>query len=160
MGSGWCAGAPGDYPGSVEAQFLPDDEAETDAAWIARRIEELVAAGEPVREGSMTRPVQYEDCCILLSARGDFPAYVEALTARGIPVYADARENLMEAPHIRPLISLLKVIDNPGAGYLSGCGHAWGRVFGFTDDDLVRCGHRAPRCRRNRTPEMPESPPA
>ena len=57
--------------------------------------------------------MQYEDCCILLSARGDFPAYVEALTARGIPVYADARENLMEAPHIRPLISLLKVIDNP-----------------------------------------------
>ena len=50
-------GAPGDYSGSVEAQFLPDDEAETDAAWIARRIEELVAAGEPVREGSTTRPV-------------------------------------------------------------------------------------------------------
>ena len=36
--------------------------------------------------------MQYEDCCILLAARIDFPAYVEALTARGIPVYADARE--------------------------------------------------------------------
>ena len=130
-------GAPGDYSGSVEAQFLPDDEAETDAAWIARRIEELVAAGEPVREGSTTRPVQYEDCCILLSARGDFPAYVEALTARGIPVYADARENLMEAPHIRPLISLLKVIDNPAQDiYLAAA--MLGPVFGFTDDDLVR----------------------
>ena len=130
-------GAPRDYPGSVEAQFLPDDEAETDAAWIARRIEELVAAGEPVREGSTTRPVQYEDCCILLSARGDFPAYVEALTARGIPVYADARENLMEAPHIRPLISLLKVIDNPAQDiYLAAA--MLGPVFGFTDDDLVR----------------------
>ena len=130
-------GAPGDYSGSVEAQFLPDDEAEMDAAWIARRIEELVAAGEPVREGSTTRPVQYEDCCILLSARGDFPAYVEALTARGIPVYADARENLMEAPHIRPLISLLKVIDNPAQDiYLAAA--MLGPVFGFTDDDLVR----------------------
>ena len=130
-------GAPGDYSGSVEVQFLPDDEAETDAAWIARRIEELVAAGEPVREGSTTRPVQYEDCCILLSARGDFPAYVEALTARGIPVYADARENLMEAPHIRPLISLLKVIDNPAQDiYLAAA--MLGPVFGFTDDDLVR----------------------
>ena len=130
-------GAPGDYSGSVEAQFLPDDEAEMDAAWIARRIEELVAAGEPVREGSTTRPGQYEDCCILLSARGDFPAYVEALTARGIPVYADARENLMEAPHIRPLISLLKVIDNPAQDiYLAAA--MLGPVFGFTDDDLVR----------------------
>ena len=130
-------GAPSEYAGSVEAQFLPDDTAETDAAWIAGRIEELVKNGEPVRDGAGTRPVQYEDCCILLSARGDFPAYVEALTARGIPVYADARENLMEAPHIRPLISLLKVIDNPAQDiYLAAA--MLGPVFGFTDDDLVR----------------------
>ncbi len=35
-------GAPGEYTGSVEAQFLPDDETETDAGWIAGRIAELV----------------------------------------------------------------------------------------------------------------------
>ena len=80
--------------------------------------------GEPVREGSTTRPVRYEDCCILLAARTEFPAYVEALTARGIPVYADARENLMLAPHIRPLIALLKVIDDPSQDILSGRRHA------------------------------------
>ena len=130
-------GAPGDYAGSVEAHFLPDDTAETDAAWIAQRIEELVQNGTPVRDGSSTRPVQYEDCCILLAARGDFLAYEEALTARGIPVYADARENLMTAPHIRPLISLLKVIDNPAQDiYLAAA--MLGPMFGFTDDDLVR----------------------
>ena len=130
-------GAPGEYAGSVEAHFLPDDTAETDAAWIAQRVEELVKNGEPVRDGSSTRPVQYEDCCILLAARGDFLAYEEALTARGIPVYADARENLMEAAHIRPLISLLKVIDNPAQDiYLAAA--MLGPMFGFTDDDLVR----------------------
>ena len=130
-------GAPGKYAGSVEAQFLPDDTAETDAAFIAKRIAELVASGEPVREGSATRPVQYEDLCILLAARGDFPAYVEALTAKGIPVYADARENLLDAPHIRPLIALLKVIDNPAQDiYLAAA--MLGPLFGFTDDDLVR----------------------
>ena len=130
-------GAPGEYAGSVEAHFLPDDTAETDAAWIAQRIEELVQNGIPVRDGSSTRPVQYEDCCILLAARGDFLAYEEALTARGIPVYADARENLMTAPHIRPLISLLKVIDNPAQDiYLAAA--MLGPMFGFTDDDLVR----------------------
>lgn len=130
-------GAPGEYVGSVEAHFLPDDTAETDAAWIAQRIEELVQNGTPVRDGSSTRPVQYEDCCILLAARGDFLAYEEALTARGIPVYADARENLMTAPHIRPLISLLKVIDNPAQDiYLAAA--MLGPMFGFTDDDLVR----------------------
>ena len=130
-------GAPGEYVGSVEAHFLPDDTAETDAAWIAQHIEELVQNGTPVRDGGSVRPVQYEDCCILLAARGDFLAYEEALTARGIPVYADARENLMTAPHIRPLISLLKVIDNPAQDiYLAAA--MLGPMFGFTDDDLVR----------------------
>ncbi len=121
----------------MEAHFLPDDTAETDANFIAEKIEQLVAAGEPVREGSATRPVRYEDCCILLAARGDFPAYAEALTARGIPVYADARENLLDAPHIRPLIALLRVIDNPAQDiYLAAA--MLGPMFGFTDDDLVR----------------------
>ena len=130
-------GAPGEYAGSVEAHFLPDDTAETDAAFIAEKIAQMVAAGEPVREGGTTRPVRYEDCCVLLAARGDFPAYTEALTARGIPVYADARENLLEAPHIRPLIALLRVIDNPAQDiYLAAA--MLGPLFGFTDDDLVR----------------------
>ena len=130
-------GAPGAYEGSVEVHFLPDDAAETDAKYIADRIEAMVASGEPVRDGGTTRPVQYEDCCVLLAARGDFPAYAEALTARGIPVYADARENLLDAPHIRPLIALLRVIDNPAQDiYLAAA--MLGPMFGFTDDDLVR----------------------
>ena len=61
-------GAPGAYEGSVEAHFLPDDAAETDAQYIADRIEAMVASGEPVRDGGTTRPVQYEDCCVLLAA--------------------------------------------------------------------------------------------
>ena len=135
-------GAPGEYAGSVEACFLPDDTAETDAECIARKIEALMTSGEQVRDGGSTRPVQYEDCCILLAARGDFPAYVEALTAHGIPVYADARENLLDAPHIRPLIALLKVIDNPAQDiYLAAA--MLGPLFGFTDDDLVRLRARA-----------------
>ncbi len=130
-------GAPGDYQGSVEACLLPDDEQETDAAWIAARIAALVAGGEPVRGDSGVRPVRYEDCCILLAARTSFPVYVRALTERGIPVYADARENLFEAAHIRPLVALLKIIDNPAQDiYLAAA--MLGPVFGFTDDDLVR----------------------
>ena len=145
-------GAPGSYAGSVEVQFLPDDTAETDAAWMAQHIQELVLSGEPVRAGDTTRPVQYEDCCILLSARGDFPVYVEALAARGIPVYADARENLMQAPHIRPLIALLKVIDNPAQDiYLAAA--MLGPVFGFTDDDLVRLRAQSRQRQQEKTPD-------
>ena len=133
-----CGAASPDYPGGVEAVFLPDDSPETDAAWIAQRIEAMVAAGETVRAaGGGVRPVCYEDCCILLSARGDFTAYTEALTARGIPVYADAREDLLNAAHIRPLVALLRVIDNPAQDvYLAAA--MLGPLFGFSDDDLVR----------------------
>ena len=130
-------GAPGDYQGSVEACLLPDDEQETDAAWIAARIAALVAGGEPVRGDGGVRPVRYEDCCILLAARTSFPVYVRALTERGIPVYADARENLFEAAHIRPLVALLKIIDNPAQDIFLAAAML-GPVFGFTDDDLVR----------------------
>ena len=148
-------GAPGAYEGSVEAPFLPDDAAETDAQYIADRIEAMVASGEPVRDGSATRPVQYEDCCILLAARNDFPAYVEALTARGIPVYADARENLLDAPHIRPLIALLKVIDNPAQDiYLAAA--MLGPLFGFTDDDLVRLRARAEEIQKQQGENAPQ----
>ena len=148
-------GAPGEYTGSVEAHFLPDDTAETDAGWIARRIEEMVQSGEPVRDGSATRRVQYEDCCILLAARNDFPAYVEALTARGIPVYADARENLLDAPHIRPLIALLKVIDNPAQDiYLAAA--MLGPLFGFSDDDLVRLRARAEEIQKQQGENAPQ----
>ena len=95
-----------------------------------------MASGEPVRDGGTTRPVQYEDCCVLLAARGDFPAYAEALTARGIPVYADARENLLDAPHIRPLIALLRVIDNP-AQDIPLAAVLLSPMFPYTADDLV-----------------------
>ena len=96
-----------------------------------------MAEGFPVRSGGGTRPVQYQDCCILLAARGEFAAYTSALEARGIPVYADTRENLMEAAHIRPLIALLRVIDNPAQDvYLAAA--MLGPLFGFTEDDLVR----------------------
>ena len=108
-----------------------------------------------MREGSTTRPVRYEDCCVLLAARTEFPAYVEALTARGIPVYADARENLMLAPHIRPLIALLKVIDDPSQDiYLAAA--MLGPMFGFTEDDLVRLRARS----RQVQAEPDKSPPA
>lgn len=130
-------GAPGEYTGSVEVCFQAEDSAETEAAWVARRIFDLVQQGEMVRDGSALRPVRYEDCCILLSARANFPVYAEALTRLGIPVYADARENLLDAPHIRPLVALLRVLDNPAQDVCLAAAML-GPLFGFTEDDLVR----------------------
>ena len=154
-------GAPGEYAGSVEVCFQAEDSAETEAAWVARRIFDLVQQGEMVRDGSALRPVRYEDCCILLSARANFPVYAEALTRLGIPVYADARENLLDAPHIRPLVALLRVLDNPAQDVCLAAAML-GPLFGFTEDDLVRLrgGQRrgslygaADRCSGQRCPD-------
>lgn len=122
----------------MEVCFQAEDSAETEAAWVARRIFDLVQQGEMVRDGSALRPVRYEDCCILLSARANFPVYAEALTRLGIPVYADARENLLDAPHIRPLVALLRVLDNPAQDVCLAAAML-GPLFGFTEDDLCGC---------------------
>lgn len=130
-------GAPGEYRGGVHVEFLKDGTAENDARWIAGEIRRMMQEGTQVRDGSGTRPVRYEDFCILLSARADFPVYAGELEKWNIPVYADSRENLLEAAHIRPLIALLKVIDNP-AQDICLAATMLGPMFGFTDDDLVR----------------------
>lgn len=130
-------GAAGDYRGAAELHLLQAEEHEQEAAFVARRIEELVRQGTPVRCADGTRPLRYEDCCILLATRTRFRLYADALAARGIPVYADSAEDLLSAPHIRPLAALLRVIDNPAQDiYLAAA--MLGPMFGFTDDDLVR----------------------
>jgi len=131
-------GAPGGYAGHAEMQVLKTENAEDDARFVARRIRELVQDGTPVRDGKGgTRPLEYGDCCILLATRVNFQRYAEALQAQGIPVYADSAEDLLDAAHIRPLIALLRVIDNP-AQDISLAAAMLGPMFGFTDDDLVR----------------------
>ena len=130
-------GAPGEYTGHAEMQVLKTEAPEDDARFVARRIRELVQDGTPVRDGAGgTRPLEYGDCCILLATRANFQRYAEALQAQGIPVYADSAEDLLDAAHIRPLIALLRVIDNPAQDiYLAAA--MLGSMFGFTDDDLV-----------------------
>lgn len=127
-----------EYEGRVEAWVLQTEAAPGDARFVARRIHELVREGTPVRAGGgTTRPLRYEDCCILLAARKHFAAYADALAEWGIPVYADAAEDLLCAPHIRPLVALLRVIDNPAQDIFLAAAML-GPMFGLTDDDLVR----------------------
>ena len=126
-----------EYTGLAEAHVLQQTENEQEAAYVARRIRQLVQDGTPVRCADGTRPLRYEDCCILLSTRTRFRLYADALAALGIPVYADSAEDLLTAPHIRPLVALLRIIDNPAQDiYLAAA--MLGPMFGFTDDDLVQ----------------------
>lgn len=128
----------GGYAGGCEFRLVQSERPAGDAEYIARRIRQLMdpTGGFTVRGETGPRPPRYEDFCILLRSRGAFGDYAARLESEGIPVYVDRAENLLDAPEIRPVASLLRVLDNPAqdvhlaAVMLSGMG-------GFTPDDLV-----------------------
>jgi ATP-dependent helicase/nuclease subunit A len=137
-GQALICGAPGEYTGSVEAHVLRAQQSPGDAAYIAAEIRRMLDEGFPVRaENGGTRPLRCEDCCILLTTRGWFSEYEEALEAEGIPVYADTADDLFSAPQMRPLIALLRSIDNPSRN-IELAASMRSALFGFTDDDLLR----------------------
>ncbi|MCI2046590.1 MAG: UvrD-helicase domain-containing protein [Faecalibacterium sp.] len=136
-GQALVCGVPGTYPGKAEAHVLRTAERPGDAAWIAQRIRRMLDEAYPVREGTGTRPLRCEDCCILLTTRGWFGAYEKALEAVGIPVYADTADDLLSAPQMRPLIALLRTIDNPSQN-IELAAAMRSALFGFSDDDLLR----------------------
>lgn len=109
-----------------------------DAPFVAQRIAALMAQenGFVVRDGETTRPPRYEDFCILLRSRSGAECYAAALEAQGVPVHIDRAENLLNTPEVSPMVSLLRVLDNPAqdehlAAVMLNLG-------GFVPDDLVR----------------------
>ena len=136
----------GGYMGGCEVRLVESTRPEAEAEYAARRIAELTdpAGGFAVRDGAGgTRPARYEDFCILLRSRGSFEVFADALEARGIPAYVDRAENLLDAPEVRPVASLLRVLDNPAqdvhlAAVMLG-------LSGFEPDDLVRLRAERPK---------------
>lgn len=114
-----------------------------DAEAVAETIARMVAEGFAVREKGGTRPCKWDDFCILLRGRARFVQYAGALGRRGVPVYADTGESWLTSPEVSPVLSLLRVIDNPGqevhlaAALLSP-------LFRFTPDDLTCLRANAP----------------
>ena len=135
----------GGYTGSCQVSLVESEESCADARYIAAQIARLTAPSSDftVREGEGVRPARYEDFCILLRSRGSFDAYADALEAQGVPVYVDRAENLLEAPEVRVLASLVRVLDNPAqdvhlAAVMLG-------LSGFEPDDLVRLRTQRPK---------------
>ena len=132
------------YPGLCEVDVIDGADVAGDAATIARRIAAMMEAGFAVRGKEGPRPCRYEDFCILLRGRSDFPVYEEALRAAGIPVFADTAADLLDAPHIRPFSALLRVIDNP-AQDIPLAAVLLSPMFPYTPDDLVALRRACPQ---------------
>ena len=134
-------GKPDAYEGLCELCVVEQADAAGDAAAIAARIQAMVDEGFPVRCPEGQRPCRFEDFCILLRGRSDFPIYEAALRAAGVPVYADVAADLLDAPHVRPFAALLSILDNP-AQDVDLAAVLLSPLYPYTPDDLVRLRSR------------------
>ena len=115
-----------------------------EAAFVAKRIREMLEAGTPVRGEKGLRPVTPGDIVILMRAPGSrAAAYQQALENQGISCCTDAGVDILESPEVRTLQSLLQTVSNPRQDIpLLGCMAS--PLFGFTAEDLakIRAGSR------------------
>lgn len=92
------------------------DSLQLEARMVAKRISDLIDSGFMVydKNTKMYRKVEYRDIVILMRAAArPSPVYMDELSNKGIPVYADAGTGYFEVTEIQTMLSLLQIIDNP-----------------------------------------------
>lgn len=116
---------------------VQEDTYAEEAAFVAQKIEQLLAQGMTVRDGGQTRAVTAGDIVILLRSPGSSGGYYrQALAARGIRCASGSAEDLLQTPQIATLYALLQVIQNPLSD-IPLLAVLTSPVFGFTADDLA-----------------------
>ncbi|MBQ4082518.1 MAG: UvrD-helicase domain-containing protein [Clostridia bacterium] len=120
-------------------------DVEAEAEYIAEEIEHLcahpsVTMNEAEQKHatslSLLRPARYGEIAILLRFRTHMAEYADALRRRGIPVWTDAAQNLMEVPAVSRVCSLLRVIQNPHDD-IALLAVLLSPIFGFSPDELA-----------------------
>ena len=138
-----CAAGYQDKPGcETELQLIQRESgvpAETaEAAYLARRIRELVEGGFTVTEQEGERPIRYGDICILLRSANRYAhAYAQELSRLGVPARATVTGGFFAAPEIQVVLSLLQVVDNPNQD-IPLLAVLMSPLYGFSADDAAR----------------------
>ncbi len=89
-----------------------------EATYVANCIADLLTGGATLANG---RPITPGDIVILMRNRAGLSAYMQALSARGIPTGSEeldalnAGRDLLHGSDMTYLVNLLRVIDNPDA---------------------------------------------
>lgn len=120
------------------------DQYETEARFVAERIEALLREPAMIRQADALRPVRPGDVVILLRSPGSSAGiYRRALEARGIPVAAGTGGSVLDTGEAEVLLALLRVLDNPLQDIPLEAVLA-SPVFRFTADHLgrMRAAHR------------------
>ena len=108
-----------------------------EAAYVARRIQEMLDTGTLIRDKDTLRPVRPDDIVILLRSPGSVGGqFRNALEARGIRCTTGGGTNLLEASEIQTLRSILQIVSNPRQDIPLIAAMA-SPVFGFSADELA-----------------------
>ncbi len=123
--------------GTDEEEESPE-KTQTEAAFVARRIKELLDGGLTVPDGENgARPASYGDFAILLrSVRDKAGVYAEALGALGIPAAFDGGEGFFETLEVSTALAVLEITDNPRQD-VPLIAALRSPVYGFTADELA-----------------------
>ena len=100
----------------VELWTIPVAEStyEEEAAFVAKRISELIDGTHYVRNGTELRPIEIGDIAILLRSPGSVGGhYKNALANLGIPCATGGGNDLLQEEEIAVIRALLQTISNP-----------------------------------------------
>ena len=135
--------------GDSNKEALPDAEIEfyaieavqdtyaEEAAFVAKRIRQLLDSGSLVRGEDGLRPVMPEDIAIILRSPGSVGAeFAYALESAGVPCCFGNEQDVLQSEEVQFLTSLLQVIDNPLQD-IPLVAVMMNRVFGFTADEMA-----------------------
>ena len=121
----------------LHAIEIREDTYEEEAAYVAKRCQELLDGRHMVRQGDGLRPIVADDIVILLRSPGSVGRhFVSALERVGIRCTSGGGQDLLKTGEIMSLRSLLQTIQNPRQDIplISALASP---VFGFTADDLA-----------------------
>lgn len=111
---------------------------ELEAAYIARRIREIMSSNMTVTDGDEKRRPTYSDFAVMLrSAKSSAPVIVKALNDRGIPAYSEEKESVFDTLEVKILLNLLRVINNPTSD-IALLSVLCSPIYGFTPDELAQ----------------------
>jgi len=94
-------------PGGSDADV---DEVESEAAWVAWRLEQLK---QDLMVGGPPRPVRWGDMAVLARASTRFAELEAAFAARGIPFQVRRGRNFFDEQEVLDLTNLLRYLANP-----------------------------------------------
>ncbi len=130
-------GSLGEEEVELWAVDVQEDTYSEEAAFVAKRIRELLDGSHFVREKEELRPIEPEDIAILLRSPGSLGHhYVDALAKIGVRCCSGGGDDLLQTREISVLRAILQTVSNPRQDIPLIAALA-SPAFGFTADDLA-----------------------